>query len=208
MSTLHKRHIPPQLRLLAPKSSLSHSVSPVQQLERHNIWDEQDTEAPPTATTNVKLQHPATLQLYIPSVPNSGHDLTSPPLLSPDATVSSLEGKQDEVVAPCTNIYSSRVPLPPANDSLPELARGNLFPGARAATSESYGLSTQHPSYDNLQLQETTQNRQGQDYGIPTLGTPEVWTAMVQPTMGDHQSPCSICILTQYDPMQGKMIAC
>jgi len=184
-------HILPQLRRLAPKAS------PVQrrlQLEHHNIWDEQDTEAPPTATTD------------IPSVPNSGHVLTSPPPLSPDSTVSSLERKQYAVVAPCTNAYSNRAPLSSANDSLPELACGNLLSGV--VTRESRDPPTRYSPYGDLQLQEAIQNRQGQDYWIPMLGTPEVWTAMVLPTIGVHQSPCSIRILTQYDSMQGKMIAC
>jgi len=194
-----------QLRLLAPKvkARLRHSVSPVQhrlQLEHHNIRDEQNTEPPTAATVNVKLEYPETSQSYIPSVSS---DFTSPPLLFPDSTVSSFERKQDAVVAPCTNGYFNRVLLAPADGNLPELTCGNLLSGDQVATDESHGLPSQHPSYNNLQLQETMQNQQDQDYWASTLDTPEVWTIMTQPTIGVHQSQCSICFLNQYDFTQG-----
>jgi len=210
MSTLHRRHIFPQLRLLAPKALLSHSVSPVQhrpQLEHHSIRDEQDTKAPSGPTANVKLQHRAA-QPYIPLKSVSpAHDSTSPPLLSHDSTVLSPKQAQHSVVAPSTSTYSNRVPLSLADNDSPQLVCGNLLSGV--VTRETLGLPTQHAPYSNLQLQETIQNRQGQDYWIPTLNrdTPEVLQAMMQPTIGVHQSLCSICILA-HDSTQGKMIAC
>jgi len=194
LSSPHKRHILPQLRLLAPKLPCP-PVPPVQHrllLEHSNTRDEQDTEVPARLTANVPFQYPAALQQYIPSV-SPGYTFTSSPLLSPDPVVSSLEQKQHAVVTPYTNFYSDRVPLASADD-YSNLAPGNL---PRMITSESHGLSTENPPYGNLQIQETIQNPQGQDYWVPTLDTPEVWTVMAQPTIGVNQCQCSNRFLTQ-----------
>jgi len=166
-----------QLRLLAPKGKAP-PVSPAQQrlqLE-HNIRDEQD------AVANVKIHYPATSQAYLPVC--SIHNFALSPLLSPNSTASSLEQKQYAMFPPCTNIYSNKAS---AYGGFPELVSGNLVPGVD--TRESVGPSTH---YGNLELQETIQNPQGQGYWIPTLNTPEVWTVMGQPTIGAHQSQCSI----------------
>lgn len=171
----------PQLRLLAPKGKASQPT----RLAPHNT---RVTDGPAMHTANVKLQHP------VPSPVSSGHGFTSSSFLSPNSTVSNLERKQYAVVPPCTNIYSNSVTLTSAN-GVPELAHGNLLSGARAATHESFSLSTQHAAYGNLQL------GQGQDYWIPTLApaAPEVavWTAMAQPTVHVHQSQCPIHFLTR-----------
>jgi len=84
-------------------------------------------------------------------------------------------------------------PLTSPDDDFPQLACGNLLSGAPVVTNSH----TEHSPYGNLQLQETIQNRQGQDYwipGIPELHTPEdaVWTGMAQPTIGFHQGQYSI----------------
>lgn len=93
-SSLHRSHILPQLRLLAPKDKAStwYPVLPVQRRlqlgDNYNIWDEQATEAP--AATN-KLQHPA--QPYTPLMPSSvstSHCFTSPPLHRDDIVSSEL----------------------------------------------------------------------------------------------------------------------
>lgn len=184
----YKRHIFPQLRPLAPKVKASsfHQVSPAQhrrQLQHHNIRKKQDTAASPATTANVKLKQRETSQSYFPSVSSShGHDFTPSPLLPPDPTDSSLERKQYAVVTPCTKIYSNSVPSTSADDSIAELAPGNLLSGALMVASESHGLSNQHPPYDNLQLQETVQNQQGQDYWTPTLDS------LMQSTVDAHQN--------------------
>jgi len=168
------RHLQRQLRLLAPKA-------PVLQLE-HNIWDEQDTDAPTAATTNVKPQRPATSQSYIPCVPSS-NNFKSSPLPPPGSTVSCLERKQYGVATPCTNI--------PSDPEVTLLSRTRVV-------SHMHGLSIQYPPNGNSQHRQTTQNRQGQDYWIPTLDAPEVpvWTAVTQPTVGVHPSQCPISFLS------------
>jgi len=191
----HTQYILPHLRLLAPRPP-AHLVSPVQhrqQLEHHNIRDEQDSEAP-TDTTAVNIQHSAASQSDIPSL-SSGHGFTPPPLLSPHPTASGLEEKQYTVVAPGNNIYFSRVPLPLADDGYPELSYGNLPSGAPVVTSESRGLSTQYPPNGNLQLQATIQHRRGQDYLVPTPDSPEALGAIVQSTIGVHQGQCFIHLI-------------
>jgi len=66
-----------------------------------------------------------------------------------------------------------------ADDSLPGLVYSD-----RVTPGEHFGLSTQHPPYGNkLQLQETIQNRQDQDYWLP-MHHDVAWAAMVQPTIG------------------------
>jgi len=186
----YKRQILPQLRPLAPKLP-GHLDTQMQtfglQLEHNNTRDEPDAEAPTATTANVEIQHSATLQSDIPSR-SSGHDFTSPSLLSPHPTASGLKEKQYAVVA---NIYSSGVPLPSADDGYSALAYESLPPGAKVVTSESRGLSTQHPPNDNLELQQTIQNRHGQDYSVLTRDIPEVWPAMVQPATSVHQGQCS-----------------
>ncbi|KAF8453214.1 hypothetical protein BGX38DRAFT_1141656 [Terfezia claveryi] len=188
MSIPYKRHNLPKLRPLAPKGKAPsfHQESPAQrrrQLQHQNIRNKQDTAAPPATTANVKLKHRATSQTYIPSVSSShGRECAQSLLLPPDPAVSNLERKQYAVVAPCTKISSNRVPSTSVDDSIAELPRGNLPSGALVIASESHVLSTQHSPYDNLQLQETFQNQQGQDYWTPTLGS------LVQSTVDAHQS--------------------
>ena len=184
------------LRPIAPKVP-SHPVLPVQHslAFNYNIRDEQHTEGPTVATANVPLQHQAAPQPYMPPIPSS-HDSSC---LSPNYRVTSLERQQHVVVAPPTNIYSNRVSVTPVDDGYSDLAPENLPSGARVVTSESASLSAEYSPYGNLQLQETSQNQQGQSYWIPTPDTQEVcspgyqkvWTAMVQPTIGVHQRQCS-----------------
>jgi len=193
----------PQLRPLAPKLP-GHPVSPVQhrpQLEHQNIRNEQDTEALTTHKADFGLQHPATSQPYIPSVPSS-HDFTLPSLLSPNTTFTNLERKQPVVVNPCTNIYSDRFLLTSAYGGFQGLAQGNLASGVD--THGSVDLSTQHLLYGDLQLQETTQNPQGQNFWMPTLHAPEdsVWVAMAQPTIGVDQGQS---VFYPFNKTSGKM---
>ena len=161
LSSPHKQHILPQLRLLAAKGKASRSnpETPALQLEHR---DEQDTEPPATCSSNFNLQHPVTKE--------SANDFTSSSLLSPDSTVSTLDRIQYAAVAPSTNIYSNRVPLTSADNGFPELAPGNLL--SAIDTCESHGRPTHYPPYSNPQLQETIQNQQDQDYGIPTNRVP------------------------------------
>ena len=194
----YKLHTLPQLRVLAPAPP-RHPVSPVQhrlQLE-HNTQDEQDTEAPEPATTNNKLQNPATSQSYFSLDPDPtpfSHEFTLSSLLRPDSVVSSLERKRYAVVAARADIYPNSVPFPLADNSS---ALGNLLSGV--VTRENHSCSAQHLRNGNLQAQETIQNQQSQGYWVPTPNTPEnvVWT-MVQPTTGAHQGQRSICFLTQH----------
>jgi len=189
----------PQLRSLAPKSSC-HTVSPVQhrlQLEHHNIPDEQDTEAQqdteaPAAmatTTNIKPQHPAISQPYCPIESTCSYDVTLSSLLPINSMALSCERNQCVELAPCTNICSNRLPLTSEVGSFPELICGNQVSGV-----DTREIITQHILYRDLQLQETIQNRHGQDCWIPTLNAPEdgVWTVMEQPTIEVHQGQYSI----------------
>jgi len=109
-------------------------------------------------------------------IQQSATSVTPSSPLQPGHTFLSPEKTQQSVVAPSTSTYSNRVPLSLADNGSPEPVRGNL------------------------QLQETVQNRQGQDYWVSTLNAPEgaVLTGMVQPTIGIHQGRCSICFLFQY----------
>jgi len=176
-SQLHKQ----QLRPLAPKGKAlpSHPEAPVLQSEHNSIWSEQDTEAPAT-------------QSYIPLKPvSSDHDFTPSPLLPPNFTVASLE--RNQYVTPNTNIYfNNRLPLTLDDDGFPEFAPGNLF--SDVVTHDSHGLSTHNVPYSNLQLQETIQNRQDQDFWMPGLHVAEgaVWTDMAQPTICAYKGQSSI----------------
>jgi len=191
------QYILPRLPPLVSKSRC-HLVSPVQhrvQLVHQNIRSE-DTEAPTTQTANVELQHQRLRNhISIPAVPSS-HDFTSPSLRLqlPHSTVSSPKQKQSRsvVVDPCTNMYSDRVQAY-GSFGFPGFSRGNLVSGMD--TRESATLSTEHLLYSDLQLQETIQNQQSQNYWIPILHAPEdvVWAAMAQPTLGVHQGKCSTC---------------
>jgi len=110
------------------------------------------------------------------------------------------EQDTEEPTAATPNLATSQLYIPlksvssSHNSASPSLlhARGNLLRGARVATRESRSHSTQHPQYSSSKCQETAQNRQSQDYWVPTYDTSEVWTAMVQPTLGIHQSRCSL----------------
>ena len=184
--SLHNQHIPPQLRRLAPKGRaypVQHKLQP----SHDNIQDQQPAEHL-DPVYDVHLRNSAASQSGVPV--SFDHDFTSSPL-HPDHTVSSLEPIQDLAIAPCPNIYSNTMPFAWADDGAPELAPGNLFSGV--VTTESHGLLP-HLLYGNLQFRMTSQNRQGQDYCIPTHHTPEDagWTAMAQPTIGLHQGQCSI----------------
>ena len=175
-------HISGTFPLLAPKgkASPSHPETPVLQLENNNTRDEQDT----VPSTHVNLQRLAFSQSHIPVV-SSGYDFTLPPLFPPDSVVPGPERKQYATIYP--NIYTNGASLALANDSLPGFTPRNLLSGAQAMNSKSLDSSTQHPPYDNLQLQETIPNWQSQDYWIPPLNTPEVWPAPI----GVHQRQCS-----------------
>jgi len=171
-----------QLRLLAPKGEI-----PVQYRLHNNIQDQQPTEGPDLAN-DVNLQQPATSQPCVPlTAVSSGHDFTSSSTRQPNSTFSIFERTQHPVVAPWTNIYSNASPSTSAYGGFPELAHGNEVPGVDA--HENIGLLTQHLLYGDVQLQETFQNRQRQDYWIPTLHALEdaVWANMAQPTIGAHQ---------------------
>jgi len=172
---LHKQHTP---RLLAHRHLVQHRLH----LEQNNSQYEQDTDA--------QLQDPATVQSDIPA--SSDHVVKSSSLLQPDHyTVLSLERQQHSAVAPCANIYSNRAPLTSTDYDIPEPALGNLALEP-LCLSESHGLTTHHLPYNNLQFPPAMQNRHGAhgDYCIPIFDAPEnaVWTTMVQPTIGDHQS--------------------
>ncbi|RPB19765.1 hypothetical protein L211DRAFT_842359 [Terfezia boudieri ATCC MYA-4762] len=187
----------PQLRLLAPKGK-SHPQTPVQdrlQLGHSIFQDEQPTEGNGTGN-EVNLQRSATSQSCVPSrfiSVSSGHDVVSSPLLPPDSTVSNLERKQYAAVSPCTNTYSSSIPITAVGTGFfPEVSPRNLL--SVIVTPERHGLSTHYPPYGNLQLRDITQNRQSQDYLIPTLHAPEdaVWASMTQPTIGFHQDQSTV----------------
>jgi len=183
----YKRHIPRQLRLLAPKGNAlpSHPETTVQ----YRLQDQQPTEGSDQAN-DVNM---ATSQSCAPV--SSGHEFTSPPLLWPGHTFPSLERTQDSAVPPYPNTYSNAIPLTTAGSGFPELSPRDLFP--EVVTLEGHGLLTQHLPDGNLQLQEAFQN-QHEHYSVPILDSPEedaVWATMVQPTMGVNQGQCSIRFL-------------
>ncbi|KAF8453221.1 hypothetical protein BGX38DRAFT_1268791 [Terfezia claveryi] len=184
-----KRHILPQLRLLAPKGK-THPETTVLQLEHTNIQDEQTTEG---NAANVQNQHPATSQSYIPNVSSTSSSL---PLLN-------SMGSSHKAVAQCTDIHSNRGPSALFDRGFSEFVHGNLVPGVE--TYESAGLSTHHLLYDKLQHQEATQ---GQDYWVPTLDAPEDadWTAIVQPTIGVHQGQSSLSTFDQHPPASTEQL--
>lgn len=198
-----------RLRPLAPKLPCD-PVSPVPhrlQPEYKNFWNQQDTDDPAMPTANVKLQDSAPAHSHIPSV-YSSDDCRSSPILSPNSTVSGLERKQYAVAAPY--IYSNRVPLTSATDSLPELAFRNVPAGVVTSeslaseplcSSESYGLSTHHHlPYSGLHFQDTTfQNQHDGNYYTRMLSSPEVavGATVVQPTIGVYQHQTSQPIVNQ-----------
>jgi len=188
LSTQHPSLFKHILRPLASKgkASPSHLGTPALHLEHNNIRGEQDTAAPAAREADVKLQNPATSQpLNININPlSSDHGFTPSPLLPPHPMASSLKQQQYAAVAPSKNIYFNRVPLASDDDGFPEFAPGTLLSGV--VTHETDGLST---PYGNLQLQETIQNPQGQDYWVPALNAlaDAVWTAIAQPTIGVYQ---------------------
>jgi len=186
----HKRNITPQLRLLAPKGNAlpSHPETTVKYRLHNNI---KSTEGSDHAN-DVNLQQSATSQTSTPA--SSSHNFTLSPLLWPGRTFSSLEQEQDSAVAPYPNTYANW-PLASVGRRFPELSLRDQFP--RVDILQSHGLSTHHLPDGNLQLQETTQNHHGEPYLIPMLDSPEdaAWATMVQPTIGVHQSQCSIRFL-------------
>ena len=166
------------------------------QLENNNIRDEQFT----VPTTHFNLQ-----QVISQSPVAFGHDYTPSPLFSSDSAVAGPERKQYVDVYP--NLYTNGAPLALTDDSLPELASGSLLSEVhdQALNGESLDPTTpQYQPYGNLQLQETPQNHQRQGYWMPTPNTPEVclldypemWTAIVRPTIGVHHRQYSNHILT------------
>ncbi|KAF8453217.1 hypothetical protein BGX38DRAFT_1268785 [Terfezia claveryi] len=179
-----------QLRPLAPKGK-AHPETRLQ--HRSNFQDEQPTEGTDTAN-EVNLELSATPQSCVPlRFISSGHDVASSSLLPPDSTVSNLERKHYAAVSPCMNTYSSRIPFPSVGSRFfPEVSPRKLFSGI--VTPESHGLSTHYPPYGNLRIPDTIQNRQSQDYWIPTLDAPEdaIWASMTQPTIGFHQDQFTV----------------
>ena len=185
--SLQNPHVPPQLRLLAPKGGAlpSHPETPVQHRLHNNIQLQQPTEGVDPAT-DVNIQQSATSYACAPV-----HDLMPFALLWPSHSFASLEQNQDSAVAPCPNTYS--IWIPSAGGSFPELSPRNLFSGL--VTNESHDPSTHQLPDSNLQLQGSIQNQYGEDHLIPMLDSPEgaVWGTMVQPTIGVHESQCFIC---------------
>jgi len=181
-----RQHPSPHNRPLAPKGKVS-SEPPVQHTGLNNTQDQQPTEGPDPAN-DVKFQPRATSQSHIPlESGSSNHGFTSSSALWSDRTFSSLERKLDSAVAPYSNIYSNKMPSTPADDGFPEPASRNPFSGV--AAGESHGFSTHHLQYDNLQVQQSIQNRHGEQYLTPTLNTPEdaVWIGITQPTMDVYE---------------------
>lgn len=159
-SSPQRRHVPQQLRPLAPKGkAFCHPVQHRRRLGHSNIREQQ----PADPTNEVNLQQS-------------------------DHAFSSVEREQYSAVARCPNIYPNKMPPTPASDGIPGPAPDkNLFTGV--VTHESHSLSTYHLPYGNLQPQETIQSRHGEGYCIQMLNTPmdpvdPVWTEIVQSAFG------------------------